>query len=161
MTQTSYDELIDRLTARYKKHTVGLTFLESHTAGGYCYELFATVEKNEIDTRFFIIVPGGLIVQPLLSDFKEMLRERDKIVTEVVEGTVYGQGIFMFRIVMANVTARLTAHLVDPPAPKFYLIAALEELERSYRHLLWMGDKFVAGEMIRPTPEPSEEPDPE
>ncbi len=157
MSKTSYHRLGKLLQTKIKDHAQGVTFLEAQTESGHTFELWATIEGNEIDTRFFVVAPGMRVFHAYLSDFQSLLYDRDKVVTDPIEGAIFGQGSYVFRMLIAHVGSLFRESLEEPKQnmdvivhrPVDALVEALKVLHRDYRHVLLMDDKLVTGELIK------------
>jgi hypothetical protein len=154
---TSYHRLGSLLQEKVQSTAKGVTFLESRTISGHTFELWATIETNEIDSRFFVVAPGMQVLHIYLSDFQELLRLRDKVVTDAIEGTVFGQASYTFRLLVARMEDQfrddLDADDQDTDAlvhwPVKALVQAVHDLGRTYRHVLLINGQLVTGEVIK------------
>jgi len=156
MNKTSYHRLGKLLQTKVEEHAQGITFLEAQTESGHTFELWATIEDNEIDTRFFVVAPGMRVFHVYLSDFQRLLHDRDKVVTNPVEGAIFGQGSYVFRMIVAHAGSLFQESLKNKPGsddlvyqPNEALIEAFTALGRDYRHVLLMDGKLVTGELIK------------
>lgn len=158
MSETSYQRLGKLLQAKVENHARGITFLEAGTASGHTFELWATIEDNEVDTRFFMVAPGMRVLHVYLSDFQELLHAKDKVVVDVSEGVVFGQASYMFKILIANIEQQFRtslnqdSHALDEIAyrPMDALIQTLQLLRRTYRYVVLIDGQLVSGEAIKP-----------